>query len=245
MTSNRPCRRKIGEYCKTHGQINTGGSDTSPAFIKDMDEFKQDVYKTHVSTLHDRISDDSGRVITEYAPNHPVMISFPKTVTEARAAVKNIRGDRNYGGFKSVRYVVLDYKTLPDDLEVNAPTDGRPLLIHIRSGFGTLNVRSGNVIVEADSRSGNVIHTYGDSNVTVIVGDEKKISTTTADNSQVTIVPGKGSKGYQSIEGNGKLTIVNNGYEHRISTSESHRLAREAAAVKDNFIPSDDIPVPF
>lgn len=148
---------------------------------------------------------------------------FPQNVTQARAALRNRRGEPN----GAVRVVFLNMRCLPPEADVTGPADGRPLLLIIDGGFGRLNIRSGNVVVRAGSRAGNVITSLGDSQVTVIASKERKVSTSARDNSRIAIIPDEGSRGYQGVYGPDANTIVRDvGTDHRVAVYE-HRDRNE------------------
>ncbi len=249
MTSQTHCRRKIGEYCSTHKTVNWGSSGLTPAARSteaDLATLRQALSVEELAQTKpnkpskeaDRL-EKAGRIIGDYSPEHPMLMSFPKNVTEARQALKNIRGDK-VNGFKAARYVILDNDSLPGSADVYGPIDGRPLLISVLSGFGSLNVHSGNVIIEADSRFGNVIKAYDDAKVTVIAGDGKKVSTEAYDKSEITIVPGEKSRGFAGVYDDANIIVKDNGYENFHHVSETHKNVSG-----DGFIPSDNIPTPF
>ena len=137
---------------------------------------------------------------------------FPANLTEARAAVRNSRGEPGGG----VRAVFLDDNSLRDDLEVVGPADGRPLLIVVESGFGQLKIKSGRVVVAARSRSGNAVHAEGQSNVTVIADSGKKVSTHASGQAEVTVIPGDGTWGLQTTEDDASILIAEVGTAHKI-----------------------------
>lgn len=249
MTSQTPCRRKIGEYCSTHKTINLGtgtGNVSNVSANSDLETLRQSllmeerVVQNKLKAVEEATKlVEAGRSIADYSPNHSSLMSFPKNITEARAALKNLRGDKVMG-FKATRYVILNNNSLPYSADVYGPTDGRPLLISVLSGFGTLNVRSGNVIIEAESGFGNVIKSHGDSKVTVIAGDGKKVSIDARDHSEVTIVPGEKSRGRAGVYDDANITIKDNGYEHSHHVSETHKNVSG-----DGFLPAGEVVTPF
>lgn len=147
------------------------------------------------------------------------VVRFPANVTEARAALRNTRGEPD----GAVRTVFLDMRSLPREADVVGPSDGRPLLVVIESGFGRLNIRSGNVVVRAASQFGNSIHAHGDSKVTVIAAQNRKVSTSAVGRSSVVIIPDSGAHGYQGVYGPHAHTVIEDvGTYHRMTVYE-HR----------------------
>ena len=140
---------------------------------------------------------------------------FPANITEARAAVRNSRGEPGRG----VRAVFLYDNCLPDSLEVVGPADGRPLLIVVESGFGRIKVKSGRVVVAARSRSGNVVHAEGASNVTVIADAGHKVTTHASGHSEVTVIPGEGTWGSNTTEDDASLLVAEVGTAHEMRTT--------------------------
>ena len=140
---------------------------------------------------------------------------FPANITEARAAVRNSRGEPGGG----VRAVFLYSNCLPDYLDVVGPADGRPLLIVVESGFGQLKIKSGRVVVAARSRSGNAVHAEGNSNVTVIADNGKKVSTHASGQAEVTVIPGDGTWGLQTTEDDASILIAEVGTAHIMRTT--------------------------
>lgn len=133
----------------------------------------------------------------------PAVTRHPETAAEARAAVRNIRGEAN----GAVRAVYLyDFKTLPEDLDVYGPKDGRPLYIYVMSGIPALNVRGGNVTIHALSSWGNSITAHEGANVTVLAG-AVKVSTRTEAGATLHFNADTGTKGYQHIEEGGTFTF--------------------------------------
>lgn len=127
----------------------------------------------------------------------------PTTAAEARAAVRNIRGEAD----GAERVVYLDhFKTLPDELDVFGPKDGRPLYIYVMSGLPRLHVRGGNVTVHALSTWGNSITAHEGSNVKVLAGPVK-VSTHTEAGGTLHLDADTGTKGYQHIEDGGTFTF--------------------------------------
>lgn len=123
----------------------------------------------------------------------------PRTAAEARAAVKNIRGEAE----GAERIVYLDhFQTLPDELDVFGPKDGRQLTIHVNSGLPRLHVRGGHVTIFARSSWGNSITAHEGSNVTVIAGPVK-VSTDTKPGGTLHFNADTGTKGYQHIDEGG------------------------------------------
>jgi len=157
---------------------------------------------------------DENATVEDYSQNFPTYLHFPKSVGEARALVKNIRGDKDHNGFDSVRRVVLNSKSLPDELQVYGPKDGRPLVLSIHSGFGKIQVKSGNVVIEADSNSGNVIEASGSSNVIVIDSGNRKITSKASENATLTLVPGEESWGSVEATDNAKVSISKVSWPH-------------------------------
>jgi hypothetical protein len=127
----------------------------------------------------------------------------PKTAAEARAAVKNIRGEAD----GAERVVYLDhFDTLPDELDVFGPKDGRPLYIYVTSGLPRLHVRGGNVIIHALSSWGNSITAHEGANVKVLAGPVK-VSTDTKAGASLHLDADTGTRGYQHIEDGGTFTF--------------------------------------
>jgi hypothetical protein len=126
----------------------------------------------------------------------------PQTAAEARAAVRNIRGEAD-GAQRAV--YLYDFKTLPEELDVFGPKDGRPLYIYVMSGLPRLHVRGGNVTVHALSSWGNSITAHEGSNVTVLAGPVK-ISTHTEAGATLHLNADTGTKGYQQIDEGGTFT---------------------------------------
>ena len=141
-------------------------------------------------------------------PNNNVTI--PSNLTELRAAVKNIRGEKNNG----VRIVTINSKNLGDSdiINVHGPKDGRPLVIHIFNDLPRLNIRSGKVIVQANSRSGHSVEVHNGAEAIVLGGMRSKIHTRTHAGGRTALVPGEGGWGLQT--GEGDVTIAPSAFEH-------------------------------
>ena len=137
---------------------------------------------------------------------------FPRNATEARAALRNVRGEPNGG----IRAVFLNDHSAPEDPEVYGPADGRPLIILVNGGMIRLNVISGNVVVHSGSWFGNVVRTSGDATATIIAGPGRKVSTEATGQSNITILPGEGARGLGYSEDDAHITIVDMGVKHGI-----------------------------
>lgn len=140
---------------------------------------------------------------------------FPKNATEARAALRNVRGEPEEG----VRAVFLARHSAPDNPEVRGPADGRPLLIVVNSGMIRLNVVSGNVVVFSGSRWGNVINTSGDATVTVIAAEGRKVSLQATGRSRITVLPEPGARGLSFVRDEAHITFEDTGFEHSMRVS--------------------------
>lgn len=103
----------------------------------------------------------------------------PATLSALRASLKNVRGLKD----DAVRVVYISSHSTKnlnysEGLEIYGPKDGRPLIINNSSGFQKLFVKSGNVVILADSHAGNVIHVDDEhkGNVVIIAGEDSKVT---------------------------------------------------------------------
>ena len=131
----------------------------------------------------------------------PLAHITPEGVTKTRAALRNARGVADGG----IRVVSLDWRSIPaasdaGDLEVIGPKDGRPLIVHIFSGFPAIRVKSGHVVVVAESYAGHSLHFGDGSTGTVIGGDGRKVSITANAGSTVDYFAGADSRGLQAVD---------------------------------------------
>lgn len=127
-------------------------------------------------------------------------VRLPQNRTEARAALKNLRGEKD-GAVRTVflRHTAVN-KTgwVSPKMEVYGPRDGRPLIVEVNSGMVHLKVMSGNVLIYADSSAGNSIYVHGDAQVQVFVNYGRKATITATDSSSVIVHKGEESWGHHS-----------------------------------------------
>lgn len=133
----------------------------------------------------------------------------PAGVTETRAALRNTRGDAG-GAIRTVRLTWLSVPAASDagDFEVVGPRDGRPLIVHLHAGLPRLVVKSGNVIVVADSGAGHSVNVEDGASATIVAGaGRRKISTTTKRGAKVVLHAEPLTFGYQSVEFGGDFSV--------------------------------------
>lgn len=135
---------------------------------------------------------------------------IPQNLTEARAALKNVRGEKD----EAVRCVLLRHTAVNKSgwvspkMEVHGPRDGRPLIVEVNSGMVHLKVMSGKVLIFADSSAGNSIYALGNSEVQVFVNSGRKATISAADSSSVVVHKGEKSWGHHSAYENATLTYA-------------------------------------
>jgi hypothetical protein len=206
----------IGSFPKKSGTSRAGLASSAEEYLAARNWSKPSVAaattqeETEKSLLH----------VAYLKPGQEAFYSFANNVTEARKMLKNSRGESKAN---ELRYVHLNYKSFPDkgDLEVVGPKDGRPLVVHVASGFGTLKVLSGNVIIESNSKSGNVVEATGTANVIVIPGDGAKLTARAGDRSHVRAIPSKGSRNRLSVNSDSPYASVSVASNYYTDNSEA------------------------
>jgi hypothetical protein len=119
------------------------------------------------------------QVIDDALRDRTVNFRHPVGIAETRRALRNSRGEDN----GAVRQVALTWASVPpatikDDFEVVGPKDGRPLVIHLASGLPRLQIKSGYVIVLANSHAGSALDVGAGATAVIIAGAGRKVSTT-------------------------------------------------------------------
>lgn len=131
------------------------------------------------------------------------------------ATRRALKADRDRTGVVRDIYLTSKSGSVRGGLEVTGPADGTPLLITVASGMYPLRVLSGNVFICAMSSWGNAVEAFGTSVVTVLVGHDRKQSTTAHEQSTVIVIGHEGARGLQIIRGDeARLTIQ--GEHHRL-----------------------------
>lgn len=150
--------------------------------------------------------------MTTTAPERPTITTRrPDTAPEARAAVKNLRGEPD-GGIREV--ILNDFPTLPDSLDVHGPKDGRELIVRVESGFTHLHIRSGNVTAHMLSPLGNPITIHDGARVTIRTAGTK-LGSTVEKGGHLTLKASLDSRGLQYVHVGGTLEL--DGLEGRMS----------------------------
>jgi hypothetical protein len=146
--------------------------------------------------------EDGERVlyVTDYVYGRLKTQLHPKGLTETRRALSNKRGETQ----RAMRVVYLDWESVPPTsagapLDVVGPKDGRPLVVHVRAGAPTMNVVSGNVIIEARG-NGFGIHVKDGARARVIAVPGHKVGVTAEPGSIVDLYAEEGSRGSQHIQ---------------------------------------------
>lgn len=109
--------------------------------------------------------------------NHARRLDTPTNLTEARK-VLSVAARADGDVQVSLRQPI---STHDKPLLVRGPVKGGTLFLHVATGFPVLHVTSGRVVLLADSTWGNSIHVFPRAQVTVVCGDDRKVSVTRED----------------------------------------------------------------
>lgn len=129
----------------------------------------------------------------------PTTAIHPTNATDTRKALRNRRGDA--GG--AIREVTLDWDSMPptvrnDEVDIHAPADGRPLVIR-HHGFARMNIRSGHVIILAQSSAGNVIDVASGARATILGAADRKVSVRAEPGASLHLHADEGSRSRASV----------------------------------------------
>ena len=151
---------------------------------------------------------DADTFLSDTFAGRDVEVRRPVGVTATRAALKNSRGEAD----GAVRVVVITWDSVPaasdaGNFAVVGPKDGRPLVVHVHSGFPQLLIESGNVVVIAESGAGHSIKVGGSAHATILCGEGRKVSSRTSGGGTTDIYLDKTGWGSHSAEDGGTLTL--------------------------------------
>ena len=160
---------------------------------------------------------------------------FPVNVSEARRSLLNSRGEPG----DAVRHVWMSSRLDTNTaLKVVGPKDGRPLYVHVGSGFHKLEVESGNVFVESMSNWGNPVTACGDSNVFVSAGAGCKVSVSAQDEARLIVdYSSPDARGFATVSDDAQVEVyVEEGYDNLDPKDKRVGLSRHI----DTSLPLND-----
>lgn len=160
--------------------------------------------------------------LTDFADGAPIITMRPGSVAEAHDALDSEYLDQP----GTVRHVLIsDAMAVLSDEDVYGPEDGRPLLVEITVGAGSLRVHSGHVIVKVDSPFPNDVEVLGDAQVTVIVSRGRSSVVRAAGTSNVLVIAEEGARGVLRVESADATGVIIGSATHfRIAATHSWEI---------------------
>jgi hypothetical protein len=145
------------------------------------------------------------RQVTDYAGPDRIIQDFPMSTGEVVTALNDVDGERA----GNVRLVVVAHAMARiDDAAIYGPADGKPLLLDISSGVGSMTVKSGFVVIRTDSPFPQDIVVEGSAEVTVIIARGRSAVVRATDESAVFVIAEEGARGIlrmDSVDAIGQL----------------------------------------
>lgn len=176
------------------------------------------------------------------APDPDVVELTPATTAELRRALNNRSGEPD--GKRRVVVVSRFPRShgSDQDLVVRGPRDGRVLTVILSGGFTPVNVESGNVVVLADSPSGNPVHVGFGAHVEVQAAPSRMVSTTTEPGGHTVVKVAPGCHGLQHVEAGGVLEVLGDTdvCDVRVSGAGRGRRATVCAVCRQTVSVGDD-----
>lgn len=140
---------------------------------------------------------DEDRSVTDYADGAPVTKLVPRSVDEVRDAFAGDEQEPD-GRVRQVR--IIDPLAVLNNEDVYGPTDGRPLLIDLDAGAGSIRVVSGYVVIRINSVFPNDVEVCGAAEATIIVARGRSSIIHATENSHVLVIAEDGARGVLRVE---------------------------------------------
>jgi hypothetical protein len=145
------------------------------------------------------------RSVTEYADGAELTTLRPNSIGDVRDAFS---GDDQADDGKVRLVRISEPMAVLVDEDVYGPTDGRPLLIDIVAGAGSVCVHSGHVVIRIDSPFPNDVEVLGEAEVTVIVARGRSAVVTAQEKSNVLVIAEEGARGALRVESRDAIADV-------------------------------------